>query len=131
MDRLLDDQRILFGDDENKIIELKVYAHEFEDKLSSVFELDGRTGPYDLKNLFPEGKKVFSNPKPVTLMERLVSFASGDGDICVDLFAGSSTLAHAVLELASREGKSRRFISVQYPEEIGQGTNPPYSPKVS
>lgn len=122
MDRLLDEKRILFGDDENKIIELKVYAHEFEDKLSSVFELDGRTGPYDLKNIFPEGKKVFSNPKPVTLMERLVSFASGDGDICIDLFAGSSTLAHAVLVLASREGKSRRFISVQYPEEIGQGS---------
>jgi transposase-like protein len=44
----------------------------------------------------------------------------GDGDICIHLFAGSSTLAHAVLELARREGKARRFISVQYPEEIGQ-----------
>jgi adenine-specific DNA-methyltransferase len=53
-------------------------------------------------------------------MERLVSFSTGLGDICVDLFAGSSTLAHAVLELACREGKERRFISVQYPEEIGQ-----------
>jgi len=120
MDKLLSEKRILFGEDENKIIELKVYAQEFEDKLSSVFELDGRTGPYDLKALFPEGKKVFSNPKPISLMERLVSFSTGDGDICIDLFAGSSTLAHAVLELARREGKSRRFISIQYPEEIGQ-----------
>ncbi|MEO1610341.1 MAG: site-specific DNA-methyltransferase, partial [Pseudomonadota bacterium] len=120
MDRLLSEERILFGEDENKIIELKVYAQEFEDKLSSVFELDGRTGPYDLKSLFPEGKKVFSNPKPVTLVERLVSFSTGDGDICVDLFAGSSTLAHAVIQLAGREGKTRKFISVQYPEEIEQ-----------
>jgi adenine-specific DNA-methyltransferase len=39
MDRLLAEERILFGDDESKIIELKVYAAEFEDKLSSVFEL--------------------------------------------------------------------------------------------
>lgn len=120
MDRLLSEGRILFGDDESEIIELKVYAHEFEDKLSSVFDLDGRTGPYDLKALFPEAKKVFSNPKPVLLIERLLSFATGPNDISVDLFAGSSTLAQAVMELARRDGGSRRFISIQYPEEIEQ-----------
>ena len=120
MDRLLADKKILFGDDETKIIELKVYASEFEDKLSSVFELDGRTGPYDLKTLFPEGKKVFSNPKPVLLMERLISFMTGPRDICLDLFAGSSTLAHATMEISRRDGSNRRFISVQYPEEIRQ-----------
>lgn len=120
MDRLLADKKILFGDDETKIIELKVYASEFEDKLSSVFELDGRTGPYDLKTLFPEGNKVFSNPKPVLLIERLISFMTGPKDICLDLFAGSSTLAHATMEISRRDGSNRRFISVQYPEEIGQ-----------
>lgn len=119
MERLLADKKILFGDDETKIIELKVYASEFEDKLSSVFELDGRTGPYDLKTLFPEGKKVFSNPKPVLLMERLISFMTGPKDICLDLFAGSSTLAHATMEISRRDGSNRRFISVQYPEKIG------------
>ncbi len=118
MNRLIEEGRILFGDDETKIIELKVYAEEFSDKLSSVFELDGRTGPYDLKTLFPEGKKVFSNPKPVLLLERLVSFTTGPNDICLDLFAGSSTLAHAVIELSKREGGSRKFISIQFPEKI-------------
>lgn len=122
MDRLLSEKRILFGADETKIIELKVYAAEFEDKLSSVFELDGRTGPYDLKTLFPDGKKVFSNPKPVLLLERLISFMTGPQDICVDMFAGSSTLAHATLEISRREGGDRRFISIQYPEAIGQDT---------
>ena len=120
MDRLLAEKKILFGEDESKIIELKVYASEFEDKLSSVFELDGRTGPYDLKTLFPEGKKVFSNPKPVILMERLISFMTGRQDICLDLFAGSSTLAHATMEVNRRNGGDRRFISVQFPEPIGQ-----------
>lgn len=120
MKRLLAEERVLFGEDESKLIELKVYASEFEDKFSSVFDLDGRTGPYDLKALFPEGKKVFSNPKPVALLERLVAFATGPNDICMDLFGGSSTLAHAVMELGHREGGRRQFISVQYPEEIGQ-----------
>jgi adenine-specific DNA-methyltransferase len=120
MDRLLADKRILFGDDESKIVELKVYASEYEDKLSSVFDLDGRSGAYDLKTLFPEGKKAFSNPKPVLLMERLITFMTGTQDICIDLFAGSSTLAHAALEINDREGSTRQFISVQYPEPVGQ-----------
>ena len=118
MKRLLDTGKILFGDDEAKIIELKVYASEFEDKLSSVFELDGRTGPYELKSLFPEDKKIFSNPKPVLLIERLLSFTSGSNDVCVDLFAGSGTLSHALLKLNSQEGSNRKFISMQYQEEI-------------
>ncbi len=120
MNRLLSEEKILFGEDEDKIIELKVYAAEFEDKLASVFDLDGRTGPYDLKTLFPEAKKVFSNPKPVVLLERLLAFATRPNDICMDLFAGSSTLAHAMMELDRREGGKRQFISIQYPEEIGQ-----------
>lgn len=120
MKRLLEQKRVLFGDDETKLVELKVYAWEFEDKLSSVFDLDGRSGAYDLKTLFPEAKKVFSNPKPVLLMERLISFMTGPKDICLDLFAGSSTLAHATMEINRREGSSRRFISVQFPEPIGQ-----------
>lgn len=122
MRKLLSDERILFGEDEDKIVELKVYASEFADKLSSVFDLDGRTGPYDLKGLFPEGKKVFSNPKPVLLLERLISFTSGSDDICIDLFAGSSTLAHALMELGRSEGSNRKFVSVQYPEVIKPDT---------
>ncbi|MBP2231741.1 adenine-specific DNA-methyltransferase [Azospirillum agricola] len=118
MEKLLAEKRILFGDDHNKIIELKVYAHEYEDKLSSVFDLDGRTGPYDLKSLFPEARKVFSNPKPVQLIERLVAFSTSNKDICVDLFAGSSTLAHAVMLLNLEDNGNRSFISIQYPEEI-------------
>ena len=63
---------------------------------------------------------MFSNPKPVLLMERLISFMTDPKDICLDLFAGSSTLAHATMEINRREGGSRRFISVQFPEPIGQ-----------
>lgn len=118
MKNLIRDERILYGEDHNKIIELKVYAHEFMDKLSSVYELDGRTGPYDLKSIFSEGTKIFSNPKPITLMERLASFTTGQNDLVLDLFAGSGTLSEAILRLNATEGSQRKIISVQYPEEI-------------
>ena len=115
---LLSSGKILFGEDHNKIIELKVYAKEYADKLASVFELDGRTGPYDLKTLFPEAVKVFSNPKPVALLERIISFVMGSGQIGLDMFAGSSTYSHAVMKLNATDNGHRKFISLQFPEII-------------
>ena len=59
----------------------KVYAKEYKDKLSSVYELDGRLGAYDIKDLFPEAKQIFKNPKPVQVIQRIISFALGNDDI--------------------------------------------------
>ena len=43
MKDMLQQDRILFGEDENKIIEIKLYASEYKSKLSSVIDLDTRT----------------------------------------------------------------------------------------
>lgn len=118
--KLLDDGKILFGADENKIIELKLYASEYQEKLSSVFELDGRTGPYDLKALFPECVKAFTNPKPVYLIKKLSSFVLHKNDIVCDFFSGSATTAHAVMQLNAEDGGHRKFIMVQLPEKVNE-----------
>ena len=120
MKKLLDDGKILFGEDENKIIELKLYASEYQEKLSSVYELDGRIGPYDLKALFPECVKAFTNPKPVQLIKRLCSFILNNEDIILDFFSGSATTAHAVMQLNAEDGGNRKFIMVQLPEETDE-----------
>lgn len=116
MNRLLKEDRILFGKDHNKVIELKVYAEDYSDKFSSVFELDGRLGAYDLKTLFPEVKKIFTNPKPVDLLRHCLSFVVDSKDIVVDFFAGSATTAHALMSLNAEDGGQRRFVMVQLPE---------------
>lgn len=118
--KLLDDGKILFGADENKIIELKLYASEYQEKLSSVFELDGRTGPYDLKALFPECVRAFTNPKPVYLIKKLSSFVLHKNDIVCDFFSGSATTAHAVMQLNAEDGGHRKFIMVQLPEKVNE-----------
>ncbi|MGF1452491.1 MAG: site-specific DNA-methyltransferase, partial [Opitutales bacterium] len=116
MQKLIDAGRILYGEDENKIVEIKVYAEEYSDKLSSVYELDGRLGAYDLRDLFPELRKTFTNPKPLRLLSHLASFVLEKNDIILDFFAGSSTTAHAVMQLNAEDGGNRRFIMVQLPE---------------
>ncbi len=115
MQELLTQKKILFGNDENKIIELKVYAHEYEDKLASVFELDGRLGAYDLKELF--GKVPFKNPKPVQLLTHILPFVTSNSDIILDSFAGSGTTLHAVMELNNEDGGTRQCNLVQMKED--------------
>jgi adenine-specific DNA-methyltransferase len=119
MDEKLAKGHILFGEDENKIVELKVYAEEYQDKLSSVIELDGRLGAYDLKSDFPVEGKVFSNPKPVRLLPAFFPFLlRRDGDVVLDFFAGSGSTAKAIFEMNSKDLVRRRFILVQLPEPL-------------
>jgi adenine-specific DNA-methyltransferase len=75
----------------------------------------GRT---DLDALFDN--KVFSNPKPVALIKRMLDFttSSDSNDIVLDFFAGSCSTAHAVLEKNLEDNGNRQFIMVQYPEAL-------------
>ncbi len=87
MKDLIDNGKILFGDDETKIIELKLYAKEFSEKLSSIIDFDGRIGSYDLKELFPETKTLFTNPKPVNFISQFISFVlTKDDDVFLEFF---------------------------------------------
>lgn len=116
MRKMIDDGRILFGEDETKLVEIKVYASEYQDKFSSVFEYDGRTAANELRVLFPEHKQIFKNPKPTFLIEHILSFMDLGESYVVDFFGGSSTTAHTVLELNFRDNGNRKYILVQLPE---------------
>ncbi|MGL2498507.1 site-specific DNA-methyltransferase, partial [Helicobacter pylori] len=43
-------------------------------------------------------ESIFSNPKPLKLINRLIELSTNEGDTILDFFAGSGTTAHAVLE---------------------------------
>ena len=117
MKGLLDSKKILFGDDHTKIIELKVYVHEYEEKLASVITLDGRAGSYRLRDIFSEFKVVFENPKPPQLLATLIDQSTDEGDLILDFFAGSGSTADAALSFCSQRLVQRRFIICQVPEE--------------
>jgi adenine-specific DNA-methyltransferase len=122
MNSLLQDGKILFGDDEDKIIELKVYAKDYQSKLSSFINLDGRTGAYDLKEVFPESKQIFKNPKPVSLVKYILSFIVQENEMVMDFFAGSGTTAHAIQHLNLEDNGGRKYALVQVPEYTDEKT---------
>ena len=63
---------------------------------------------------------MFSYAKPVELMRYLSERVTSDGDTILDFFAGSSTTAHAVMQLNAEDGGNRKYIMVQLPEETDE-----------
>ena len=55
----------------------------------------------------------FNNPKPHTLIERILHIGSYTDSIILDSFAGSGTTAHAVLALNKQDGGNRKFILIE------------------
>ena len=122
MKKLLKDGKILFGENENKIIELKVYAKDYQEKLSSVIELDGRLGSYDLKKLFTDSARIFNNPKPVRFLHYFLPLLLKDNDSILDFFSGSCPTANAVIDLNKQVIGNRKFICVQLPEKCDENS---------
>jgi adenine-specific DNA-methyltransferase len=69
------------------------------------------------------GKKVFDNPKPISLLKYLFDIQLDKNDIILDFFGGSGTTGQSVLELNQEDGGNRKFILVQLPEPT---SNPDY-----
>lgn len=63
------------------------------------------------------GSKIFEYAKPVGLIEKLLLISNAtDKDIILDFFSGSSSTAHAVMQLNAEDNFTRKFIMVQLPE---------------
>ena len=60
--------------------------------------------------------KIFSFPKPLSLIMDFCKVALSSTDIVLDFFSGSATTAHAVMQLNAEDGGHRKFIMVQLPE---------------
>lgn len=73
-----------------------------------------RRGTAEVEDLF-EGK-IFSFPKPLTLLKDFIQVGSKEDSIILDFFSGSATTAHAVMQLNAEDGGQRKFIMVQLPE---------------
>ena len=66
-------------------------------------------GSYLLTALF--GKKdIFTNPKPVELIEKLLTHHESKNATILDFFAGSGTTLHATMQLNAEDGGHRRCI---------------------
>ena len=65
-------------------------------------------------------KGFFDYTKPVSLIKYILNFNNNKEGIILDFFSGSSTTAHAVMQMNVDDGGNRKFIMVQLPEETDE-----------
>ena len=77
-------------------------------------------GAQEVVSLFGD-KGVFDGPKPVRLMQRLITLANLQEDsIVLDFFSGSASTAHALMKTNTEKSTRCKFIMVQLPEEVSE-----------
>lgn len=118
---LVKDNRIVFGKTGEGGPQRKRFIWEASErgKVSTTLWTDVETttnGTQQIKKLFND-KAPFSNPKPIGLIKRILELGSDKNSIVIDFFSGSSTTAHAVMEM-NLDGENRKFIMVQFPENL-------------
>jgi adenine-specific DNA-methyltransferase len=83
-------------------------------------EVNYQNGTNEIKELF--GKAVFSFPKPVYLIEKLIEMTPSKDGIVMDFFCGSATSADAVMSFNSKHGSNFQFFMVQVPQTCEPGS---------
>lgn len=120
--RRIADERIIFGKSGNSRPVQKVFAKErLQGKIKSESWWDNQglnsDATEEMRKLFGKGK-VFPHPKPTKLIKNLVNISTTKEDIILDFFSGSSTTAEAVMRMNVEDEGDRKFIMVQFPEQL-------------
>jgi adenine-specific DNA-methyltransferase len=116
----------VFSKDEEKIIR-KIYLADQEGRTPENVWSGERYGTTrsannHLKEIF-DGRALFDTVKPVELIQVMLDLFHNENDfIIVDFFAGSASTADAVYRANAKDGGTRKWIMVQLPEQIEDGS---------
>lgn len=96
----------------------KIYLHKSKGQIPNDFwgiEFGtNQRASGEVEDLF--GFRAFDFPKPTSLLSSLIKIGCDPDGIVLDFFSGSSSSAHAVLDLNNKDNAKRKFIQVQLPE---------------
>jgi adenine-specific DNA-methyltransferase len=102
---------------------IKYKVYQYVDNEGNIRERSGRAftnliidpinqqGNIDITNVF-DGMAVFSNPKPIGLIQYLLKVFKNKSFYVLDFFAGSGTTLHATMQLNAEDGGHRKCILV-------------------
>ena len=120
---LVADNRIWFGNDGASRPRRKNFLSETEGMNAWTWWTNSEVGhnqegTKELKELM--GNDVFTNPKPIRLINKILSLATREDSIIVDFFSGSATTAHTVFLKNCKDNGHRKFIMIQLPEDLNK-----------
>ena len=120
MNKLLKEERVVFPNDPDKRPMRKRFRNELNsthNPFSSIMiNAVGLNSEATRLIQYMMGGALFEYSKPLSLLMTLLQQVTQTNDIVLDFFAGSSTTAHAIMQLNAEDGGNRKFIMVQLPE---------------
>jgi len=122
MQKAIENGLVHFGPDETTVPKGKTYLSETSRQvLGSVFYCDRRGAAKRLRSLMG-GHEVFDYPKDEYVLMNIIEAFTNPGDIILDVFGGSGTTGHAILQLNAESETTRNFIVATLPEEVNLKT---------
>ena len=124
---LVNDNRIWFGANGDSRPRKKLFLSEVEGVNAWTWWTNNEVGhnqeaSKEVKDIFESGE-IFTSPKPVRLIKRILGLGSRKDSIIFDFFGGSSTTAQATMELNAEDNGNRKFVLVQWQEECKEGSD--------
>ncbi|WP_228777443.1 DNA methyltransferase [Lonepinella koalarum] len=115
-ERLLSENRIVFGKTGNSKPQAKLFLSEAKQKGNSVKTWwddcgTATEGTKELQKIF-ETKNTFSTPKPEKLLEKIIHIATQENDIVLDFHLGSGTTAAVAHKM------KRQYIGIEQMDYI-------------
>lgn len=115
-----EDKLVIRGDN----IYRKMFLYENKGKIPETLWDDvsnAANASDEIKKLF-DGI-VFDTPKPTPYIKRMLEIATDRDSLILDFFSGSATTANAVMTLNAQDKGHRKYILVQVPEKVPEGSN--------
>jgi adenine-specific DNA-methyltransferase len=113
---------VVFGADEHTIPSLRRNLFEkTEQVMRSVQFSYAQTASQEFDKVFDD-RRVFDNPKHYSDLQQIVEYLTEGDDLVLDFFAGTCSVAHAVMAANRKEPLGRRYICVQLPEPVNVKT---------
>ncbi len=118
MKKMMEEGRILFGKDETTIPNSKYLLKDnMYENIPSLLYYGGSD-----TDMLSQMKIPFDTPKVVNICKEHIKSFTSEGDLILDFFSGSATLAHAIMQANAEDNLKRKYIMVQIPETIADNT---------
>ena len=103
---------ISYGEDEKKIPQMKRFLHNVETDVMKSVITDFTDGEKELTHVIGE-RGTFANPKPTSVIQKLIEISTNEDEIVLDAFVGSGSTAHAIIKQNFADEKHRKFLFVE------------------
>ena len=106
------DHRIVWGEDETKVPQIKGFLHDVESNIGTSVFYEYNDGEAELTEMFGQSG-LFLSPKSSRFVKKFVAQTTRVSDCFIDFFGGSGSSGHGVISLNREDDGRRKYILIE------------------